>query len=95
MKLTDTEQYGQLFRKYYDSLKQHSLEPYIGNGNFRRAITEYNTDNFNSYDTKLKNDIKFMLKNLEKKFEYTPEGALIVALHVVENNLAEVYKEMR
>ncbi len=95
MKLTDTEQYGLLFRKYYDSLKQHSLEPYIGNGNFRRAITEYNTDNFNSYDTKLKNDIKFMLKNLEKKFEYTPEGALIVALHVVENNLAEVYKEMR
>jgi len=94
MKITATGQFQQLFRKYYDSLKQHSLEPYVGNGNFRRALTEYHTDNFNSYDEKLKTDIRFMLKNLQKKFDYTAEGALIVALHVVENNLAEVYKDL-
>ncbi len=93
MNIKDTQQFNQLFRLYYDSLKRHSLEPYAGNAAFRRALSEYGSDQFASYDTRLKADIKFMLQNLAKKFGYSAEGALIVARHVVDNNLAEVYLE--
>jgi len=92
--ITETEQFIQLLRKYGDSLKKHSLEPYMANSNFRRALTEYKTENFNAYDTRLKTDIKFMLKSMQQKFGYSAEGALMAVMHVVENNLAEVYKDV-
>lgn len=94
MEISDTEQFAQLFKKYGDTLKKHALEPYMANSNFRRALTEYHTENFNTYDSRLKGDIKFMLKSMQKKFCYSAEGALVAVLHVVENNLAEVYKDI-
>lgn len=94
MDITETEQFAQLFKKYGDTLKKHALEPYMANSNFRRALTEYHTENFNSYDSRLKADIKFMLKSMQKKFGYSAEGALVAVMHVVENNLAEVYNDL-
>lgn len=91
--LTATRQYKDLYRKYALSLKKHALDPYIGNVNFRRALTDYNTEQFKSYDTRLKRDINFMLKNLQTKFEYSQQGALTVARHVVENDLEKIYGE--
>jgi len=92
MNIADTEQFLRLFKKYGENLKKHALEPYLANNNFRRALSEYRTENFNSYDSNLKNDIKYMLKSMQKKFGYSIDGALTVVLHVVENNLNDVYK---
>lgn len=93
-KITQTQQYKNLFGKYSESLKKFSLDPFMGNTNFVRALHEYGTEKFKSYDTRLKKDIDFMLGNMVKKFRYTKQGAMIVVLHVVDNNLPERYKNI-
>ena len=92
--ITKTTQYKKLYGKYSESLKKFSLDPFMENTNFVRALHEYGTENFKSYDTRLKKDIDFMLGNMVKKFGYTKEGALIGVLHVVDNNLPERYKSI-
>ncbi|PLW94927.1 MAG: serine protein kinase [Marinilabiliales bacterium] len=92
--ITKTSQYKNLFGKYSESLKKFSLDPFMDNSNFVRAMHEYGSEKFKSYDTRLKKDIEFMLGNLVKKFGYTKQSALIVALHVVDNNLPERYKSV-
>lgn len=91
--LTQTRQFTDLFDRYVESLKKSALAPYTGNENFRRSIAEYGKPEFESYDEKLRGDIENMLGNLQRKFGYTSVGALIVARHVIENNLHERYKD--
>ncbi|MBN2728324.1 MAG: hypothetical protein JXR53_03790 [Bacteroidales bacterium] len=92
--IRQTSQFKSLFGKYSESLKKFSLDPFMENTNFIRALHEYGTENFKSYDTRLKKDIDFMLGNMVKKFGYTKQGALIAVLHVVDNNLVERYKSL-
>lgn len=91
--ITETKQYADILERYVESLKKTALNPYTGNDNFRRALAEYGQKEFESYDEKLRNDIENMLANLQKKFRYSQAGALIVARHVIENNLPERYKD--
>ena len=87
--ITETELYQNLFEKYTRNLKENALAPYVGNDNFRRAIQEYGTANFDSYDEKMKRDIKLMLTNLKNKFKYSLDGAIQVSLYVLDQNLAK------
>ena len=91
--ITKTTQYKTLFQKYSESLKIFSLVPFMENANFKRALHEYGTEKFKSYDSRLKKDIEFMLNNMQKKFGYSKEGAMLAVKHVVDNNLPEVYKD--
>lgn len=88
-----TTQYKTLFQKYSESLKIFALVPFMENSNFKRALHEYGTEKFKSYDSRLKKDIEFMLNNMQKKFGYNKEGAMLAVKHVVDSNLSEVYKD--
>jgi len=89
--IRETTQYKSLFEKYTKSLKENALRPYLGNENFRRAILDFATPSFNTYDEKLKRDINLMVSNLKIKFRYTQEGAKQVAIYVLDNKLVEKY----
>jgi predicted Ser/Thr protein kinase len=89
--ITATVQYLNLLEKYKNNLKENALAPRLGNENFRRAIQDFGTNSFNSYDTRLKQDVIMLLQNLQAKFKYTAEGAKQVSLYVLDKNLAEKY----
>ncbi|TAE18122.1 MAG: serine protein kinase PrkA [Bacteroidetes bacterium] len=90
-RITQTAQFKNLLEKYKNSLKENALAPRLGNENFRRAIQDYGTNSFNSYDTRLRQDVVLLLKNLQQKFKYTEEGAKQVSLYVLDKNLADKY----
>ncbi len=89
--LTDTKQFQKLFDKYTHNLKENALVIYLDNENFRRAIKDYNTNSFNTYDHRLRLDVSNLLQNLCEKFGYTEEGAKQVSIYVLDKNLAREF----
>ncbi len=89
--ITETEQYKKLFERYTRNLKEHSLTPYAESENFRRAILDYGTSNFNAYDKRIRRDVELLLTNLVKKFSYSPEGARQISLYVLDKGLIKKY----
>ena len=89
--ITETSQYQKLFDKYTQNLKENVLVAYLDNDNFRRAIQDYGTQSFNTYDSRLKQDVSLMLDTLQKKFKYTEEGAKQVSLYVLDKGIAKNY----
>ena len=90
-KLQETEVYSNLFEKYTRSLKENVLAPYLENDNFRRAILDYESPNFNSYDERLKRDVNQLIANLSAKFKYSKAGAIQVCLYALDKNLPKKY----
>jgi len=90
-KITETEQFKSLFDKYIKNLKSNALAPYAENENFRRAVQDFGTKDFNTYDSRLKRDIVLMINNLINKFKYLEEGAKQVAIYVIDKRLAKIY----
>ncbi len=70
-----TKQFQELMDQYSRSLKQNVLIPFIKNENFRRAIKEYDQENFKNYDSKIKRKVNLLFDNLMTKFNYSREGA--------------------
>ena len=91
MKITDTALYQHLHERYIHNLKDKVLDPFLENENFRRAVKEFDQESFKSYDKKIQEDVRFMVKNLQKKFGYTRQGAKEICIYVVDNNLARVF----
>lgn len=89
--ITETDQYHTLYERYTRNLKENALRTFSGNKNFRRAIQEYDTEPFKNYDNNLKKSITRMIGNLCRQFGYTPEGAVQVALYVIDNKLDTKY----
>lgn len=89
--IIETSIFKSLFERYTRNLKENALAPYSDNDNFRRAVIAFRTEEFNTYDTRLRRDIERMLDNLEKKFRYTIEGARQVCLYVLDKNLVKKY----
>jgi len=69
------------------------LDPFLGNANFRRAVKDFATDNFRTYDRKIRDDVTFLLDNLQDKFGYNEQGAREVCLYVVDNELTEKFRD--
>ncbi len=92
-KVTETKLYLELIAKYEKNLKENVLEPLIKNENFRRAIKDYGTVEFNAYDSRIKRDVTFMIENLKSKFNYTNEGAREVCVYAVDSGLPERFKK--
>ncbi|MDX2302031.1 MAG: hypothetical protein NW226_04485 [Microscillaceae bacterium] len=90
-KITDTEQFNKLFDKYTQNLKENVLVAYLDNDNFRRAIQDFGTSSFNTYDKRLKQDVQTMTSTLQEKFGYTEEGAKQVSIYVLDKGLARKY----
>jgi predicted Ser/Thr protein kinase len=89
--ITETSLYLHLYERYTYSLKEKVLEPFLKNENFRRAIKDFDLDQFRTYDKKIQSDVTFMIDNLQKKHRYSRQGAKEICIYVVDNNLAEMF----
>ena len=72
-------------------MKEKVLEPFLKNDNFREAIKCFKTDDFKTFDTRLKEHIIHMIKNLVDKFGYTEQGAKEICLYVIDQKLVEKF----
>lgn len=88
--IKDTALYQSLVKKYYLSLKENVLSPFINNENFRRAIKEFGTPEFKNYDKRIKDEVKLLIKNLIFKFQYTEKGAKQVCIYLIDKNLVQI-----
>ncbi|MDY6905279.1 MAG: serine protein kinase PrkA [Thermodesulfobacteriota bacterium] len=89
--VTETALYRQLLDRYTHNLKEKVLDPFMKNENFRRAIKDYDTEEFKAYDKKVRDDVTYMLNNLAERFNYTKKGAKEVCIYVIDNDLANKY----
>jgi predicted Ser/Thr protein kinase len=91
--ITETVLYQHLHERYIHNLKEKVLDPFLENENFRRAVKEFDQESFKTYDQKIQTDVRFMMKNLQKKFGYTRQGAKEICIYVIDNNLAKVFSD--
>jgi predicted Ser/Thr protein kinase len=90
-KITETEIYKRLHDRYVQNVKEKVLDPFLDNENFRRGIKEYDTPDFKTYDKRIRVDIRYLLRNLQRKFNYTEKGAREVCMYVIDNDLARSF----
>ncbi len=90
--ITQTRLFKKLHERYVHNLKKQVLEPFIDNANFRRAIKDFDTENFKAHDKRIKRDVKFLIDNLVSKFEYSQQGANEICIYVIDNDLANKLK---
>jgi hypothetical protein len=86
-RFTQTSLYRELQMKYLRALKQHVLDPFLINDQFRNAIKEYKTKEFKSYDKKIKKDVTFLLRRLQQKYDYSEAGAKEVCIYIMDKNI--------
>lgn len=89
--IAETELYKELFESYVKNLKEKVLHPFAKNDNFREAVKAFGTDEFKTFDTRLKDHVSYMIDNLIKKFNYTEQGAKEICLYVLDNGLIEKF----
>ena len=65
----------------------------ITNENFRRAIKDFDTEDFKAHDKRIKRDVKFLINNLVSKFGYSQQGADEICIYVIDNDLANKFKD--
>jgi len=89
--IKQTELYLSIYKKYTKNLKQNVLLPFIKNKNFRRAILDYNQETFSNYDQKVRNEVTFLLHNLQNRFNYCQKGAKQICIYTLDNKLYEQF----
>ena len=88
----ETSLYQSLHERYVHNLKEKVLEPFLDNINFRRAIKDYDTEAFKTYDKRIRADVTFLINNLcAGRFHYTKQSAKEVCVYVIDNDLARKY----
>lgn len=89
--ITETEVYQSLHDRYVYNLKEKVLDPFLRNENFRRAIKDYTTESFRTYDKRIREEVTFLMGNLNKKYGYSELGAKEVCIYVIDNDLAKTF----
>ena len=89
--LTQTILFENLNERYIYNIKEKVLDPFLDNENFRRAIKDYDEDDFKTYDHKIREDVTYLMNNIIKKYKYTPLGAKAVCIYVIDNDLARKF----
>lgn len=89
--ITETSLFSHLYERYVHNLKEKVLEPFLQNENFRMAVRDFNTADFKTYDTKIQEDVNYMIENLQKKYRYSRQGAKEICIYVIDNNLAKIF----
>ncbi|MBJ6748935.1 serine protein kinase PrkA [Geomonas anaerohicana] len=88
----DTALYQSLHDRYVFNLKEKVLEPFLENANFRRAIKDFDTEAFKTYDKRIRDDVTFLINNLSSdKFKYTKQCAKEICVYVIDNDLARKF----
>jgi hypothetical protein len=89
---TETGLYQSLHDRYVHNLKGKVLDPFLDNANFRRAIKDYDTEAFKTYDKRIRDDVSFLVNNLcAAKYHYTKQSAKEVCVYVIDNDLARKF----
>lgn len=91
--ISQTTLFENLREKCIYGLKEKVLEPFLKNENFRRAVKDYNLEDFKTYDKKIRDDVTFMMENLQQNYGYSRQGAKEICIYVIDNNLAQVFSE--
>lgn len=89
--ITRTEIYMQLHERYVQNIKEKALDPFLDNDNFRRGIKDYNSPDFKTYDKRIRVDVRYLIRNLQRKFGYTEQGAREVCIYVIDNDLTRTF----
>ncbi len=89
--IEETALFKDLHDRYVHNLKEKVLTPFLKNENFRRAIKDFDSEGFKTYDKKIRNDVTFLINNLYTKYGYTKQGAKEVCIYVTDNDLAKQY----
>lgn len=89
--VTETDLFENLHERYIHNLKEKVLEPFLDNENFRRAIMDYETENFKTYDKRIREDVVYLMNNLSEKYRYTQQSAREVCVYVIDNDLARKF----
>ncbi len=90
--ISETRLFQSLYDRYVHNLKKRVLEPFVANENFRNAIKDFDTEKFKTHDRRIKRDVTFLMENLSRKFGYTQQGANEVCIYVIDNDLANKFK---
>ncbi len=85
--IDESTQFKTILEKYTRKLKENALTPFLENENFRRAIIDYDTPQFDKYDTRLKNSVNHLIKNLVTKYSYSIEGAIQITLYIIDGRI--------
>ncbi len=88
-----TRLFADLHKRYVFSLKEKVLDPFLRNTNFRRALKDFGTEEFRTYDRKIQDDVTYLLNNLQDKFGYKEQGAREVCIYVVDHDLTEEFSD--
>jgi predicted Ser/Thr protein kinase len=91
--IKETLLFDSLRERYVFNLKEKALDPFIDNKNFRMAIKDYGSDDFKTYDKRIRNDVTFLITNLCSKYRYTQQGAKEVCIYVIDNDLPKNFAE--
>jgi len=89
--ITETALYQALLERYIYNLKEKVLDPFLDNENFRRGIKDFGTEDFKTYDKRIRDDVTFLIENLRKKFRYTQLGAKEVCIYAIDSDLASQF----
>jgi hypothetical protein len=84
--IAETGLYTSLYERYVYHIKEKVLEPFLKNENFRRAIKDFDSEDFKTYDRRIRDDVTYLMDNLCKKFNYTQLGAREVCIYLVDNS---------
>ena len=89
--ITVTKIFQSMHDRYVYNLKEKVLDPFLENENFRRAIKDYNTEDFKTYDRRIRDDVSYLIENLCRKYRYMEQGAKEVCMYVIDNDLAKKF----
>lgn len=89
--ITDTQLFQSLHERYVHNIKEKVLDPFLENENFRRAIKDYDEEDYKTYDKRIRDEVTFMMTNLGSKYRYTKKGAKEVCIYVIDSGLAKKF----
>ena len=89
--IAETKIYNDMQDRYVHNLKEKVLDPFLKNENFRRAIKDYDAEDFKTYDKRIRDDVTYLINNLCEKYRYTELGAKEVCIYVIDNDLAKKF----
>lgn len=91
--IAETKIYQSMHDRYVHNLKEKVLDPFLKNENFRRAIKDYDAEDFKTYDKRIRDDVTYLINNLCEKCKYTEQGAKGICIYVIDNDLAKKFAE--
>lgn len=89
--ITETAVFHTLRERYVHNLKEKVMDPFLKNENFRRAIKDFATEAFKTYDKRIREEVDFLMQNLKGKFGYSAQGAKEVCIYVIDSDLATTF----